>query len=77
MSMRRELLAERLYAIDTWNENYPVGTAVEVTRDNGKTFIGRTRARADIVGNEAVIWVEGIAGCYLLDRVHPLEGPQA
>jgi hypothetical protein len=56
-----------------WNAKYPVGTPVIVHRDNGQLFETRTRSEAGgIPSNPGVIWVEGIVGCYSLDRVQPI-----
>ena len=56
-----------------WNRTYPVGMPVEVTRDNGEKFLTFTRERAGIVGDQAVVWVDGIRGCYALSRCRPIE----
>jgi hypothetical protein len=48
---------------------WPIGTEVIVRRDNGEETRTRTRSGVDLVGGEKVIWLEGIAGCYSLDRV--------
>jgi len=65
--------AEAILVADRWNKTYPVGMPVEVTRDNGKKTLTFTRAGAGIVGDQAVIWLEGIRGCYALDRVRAIE----
>ena len=55
---------------DAWNAKHPVGTAVKVRRDNGEIQDTKTRAPAEMLsGHTAVIWLDGISGCYLLDRV--------
>lgn len=48
---------------------HPVGTVVYVTRDNGEVQRTKTRSTAAVMGGSAVIWLEGIAGCYSLSRV--------
>jgi hypothetical protein len=48
---------------------HPIGTHVTVRKDNGELVHARTRSMASVVGGTAVIWVEGIAGCYALERV--------
>ncbi|WP_374650281.1 hypothetical protein [Rhizorhabdus sp.] len=36
-------------------------------------MITRTRSKAEVLsGHSAVIWLDGISGCYLLDRVTPI-----
>jgi hypothetical protein len=53
-----------------WNEKNPVGAHVFVLRDNGVKFLTKTRSTAYVMGgHSAVIFVEGIAGCYLLSRL--------
>jgi hypothetical protein len=59
--------------INRWNARYPVGTRVVVTRDNGSEIVTRTRSGAQLLsGHTAVIFLEGISGCYLLGRVRAL-----
>jgi hypothetical protein len=54
-----------------------VGTPVAVRLDTGKVRITKTRSPAWTVGGHTdVVLLEGITGCYLLDRVSPL-GPDA
>lgn len=57
--------------VDEWNaEHHVIGAAVIITLDDGKEYQTFTRSAAQIMnGHSAVIWVEGISGCYLLDRV--------
>ena len=65
-------LAQLTKQCERWNRKHPIGTAVCLQRDDGTIFTTRTRAEADVLsGHTAVIWVEGITGCYLLDRVEP------
>ncbi|WP_203452787.1 hypothetical protein [Rhizobium sp. rho-13.1] len=57
-------------AVDEFNARYPVGVAVSVKLDNGETKETKTRDKAGVLGgHSAVIWLDGITGCYLLDRV--------
>lgn len=56
--------------VDAWNSHYPVGTAVVVTRDLGEPVPTKTRSLAQrLPSGTPVIWLDGIAGCYLLERV--------
>jgi hypothetical protein len=58
---------------DAFNERYPVGQAVTLRKDGGDGIDTRTRSAAQVLsGHTAVIWLEGVAGCYLLDRVAPV-----
>jgi len=64
--------------VDKWNERYPVGQAVTVRLDNGKAIPTKTTSPAELLsGHSAVIWLEGISGCYLLSRVTPVAGEAA
>jgi hypothetical protein len=65
---------EKLQAqCDAFNAKYPVGQAVTVRRDGGDGVSTFTRSKAEVLsGHSAVIWLEGISGCYLLDRVTPV-----
>jgi hypothetical protein len=59
---------------DAWNAVNPVGREVTLTRDNGEQLQTKTRSTAQVLsGHTAVIWVDGVAGCYLLDRVRVVE----
>lgn len=63
---------------DDFNASNPVGQRVAVRMDNGRGITSYTRSRAEVLsGHSAVIWLEGISGCYLLDRVTPLAGDAA
>ena len=60
------------HQIDTFNAAYCIGQRVTLRKDDGTEIETETRARAAILsGHSAVIWVKGLAGCYLLDRVTP------
>jgi hypothetical protein len=55
---------------DAWNAKHPIGTQVDVRMDNGETTRTITRSPAEMLGGHtAVVWLEGIRGCYMLDRV--------
>ena len=58
---------------DQFNQTHPVGTAVTVQLDfRDEPFTTVTRSTAQVLsGHSAVIWLEGVTGCYLLDRVTP------
>jgi hypothetical protein len=60
---------------DAWNAKHPVGTAVTVRLDNGEVQQTKTKSAAEMLsGHTAVIWLDGISGCYMLDRVTPIKG---
>jgi hypothetical protein len=55
---------------DRWNKLHPIGTAVTVTKDDGRKLFTVTRSEAWLLGSgTAVISVEGISGGYKLTRV--------
>lgn len=59
--------------VDAFNAKYQVGQTVTVRMDNGEGRSTTTRSKAQVLsGHSAVIWLEGISGCYLLDRVIPM-----
>ena len=58
---------------DDFNARYPVGQAVSVRKDGGDGVLTKTSSEAQVLsGHSAVIWLEDIRGCYLLDRVTPI-----
>lgn len=59
---------------DAFNEACPVGGRVKVELDGGEVRETVTTSEAQILsGHSAVVWLEGISGCYLLDRVTPMK----
>ncbi|NLS03574.1 hypothetical protein HGP14_09410 [Rhizobium sp. P32RR-XVIII] len=71
--MNRPNTAKLQAQCDAFNAKYPVGQKVTVRRDNGEGKVTVTRSTAEVLsGHSAVIWLDGISGCYLLDRVTPL-----
>lgn len=57
-----------------WNDRHPVGKWVRVLRDDGVRLITKTQSPAYVLGgHSAVIMVEGITGCYSLDRLTPID----
>lgn len=57
---------------DDWNAKHPVGTEVEVLKDNGTIERTKTRSKAYVMSEHtAVIFLDGISGCYLLSRCRP------
>jgi hypothetical protein len=59
---------------DAFNAACPVGGKVRVKLDFvDEPFETTTRSEAQILsGHSAVVWMENVSGCYLLDRVTPL-----
>ena len=66
-------LIKLLAQCNEWNDKYPVGIEVMLTRDNGTRERWTTRSKACVLSeHSAVIWLKGMAGCYLLDRCEPI-----
>lgn len=67
-------IAEKM--IEEWNENNPIGTPVLVRRDNGDIERLFTRSSAWMLGGHTpVVQVQGIVGCYALERVSAVVDP--
>ncbi len=71
---RADQKLSKLQAIcNAWNLANGVGTPVRLIRDSGDVLITRTRSPAQVLsGHSAVVWVDGVAGCYHLTHVTPL-----
>ena len=55
---------------DVFNKLHPVGSPVTVIKDLGEKVETKVKYPAQILsGHTAVVWLHGISGCYLLDRV--------
>lgn len=58
--------------VESWNKHYPVGTPVRVMKDKGDEVETVTVSEAELLGGHTpVVWLEGISGCYALERVLP------
>lgn len=56
--------------VDQWNARYPIGQSVDLLKDGGEIMRTKTRSAAAILsGHTAVIWLENVSGCYIIDRV--------
>ncbi|WP_221142429.1 hypothetical protein [Rhizobium lentis] len=74
--MRRPNVAKLQAACDAFNARVSVGSAVKLKKDSGEIIETKTRSRAEVLsGHSAVTWLEGISGCYLLDRVTSVDTP--
>ena len=72
-----------LRAVEQWNALVSIGSPVTVEMDSGEIRATTTRSNAQMLGAEpsrndpghtAVIWLDGIKGCYALARVRPKGG---
>jgi len=71
--MKRPTTQQLQTQCDDFNGRYQVGQSVTVRKDDRSGVSTRTRSTAQVLGgHSAVIWLEGISGCYLLDRVTPV-----
>lgn len=62
--------AKALEEVHAFNERFPVGTEVRLFRDNGDTVFTKVRYPAQVSSSgHAVVWLIGISGYYLCDRV--------
>lgn len=70
--MRKPNTQKMQHECDAFNAKNPIGSDVFVKLDGvDEPFRTRTRSEAQILsGHSAVIWLENVSGCYLLDRVY-------
>lgn len=55
---------------DAFNKMHPVGSKVIVVKDFGEQIETTVKYPAEILsGHTPVVWLDGISGAYLLDRV--------
>ena len=70
MSRRPPSAAQLQAACDKFNAANEVGVPVSVRLDSGEIRETITTSEAQVLsGHSAVIWLEGVSGCYLLERV--------
>jgi hypothetical protein len=63
---------------DAFNARYAIGQTVSLRKDGGEGIITKTRSEAQVLsGHSAVIWLEDVSGCYLLERVTPITGGES
>lgn len=74
----REIIEAEKADVENWNAKYPVGTEVRVMRDRGGPVVTKTCSEAWMLsGHTAVVMLDGISGCYCLDRCKPTGGSNA
>lgn len=67
--------ADQVRLVEAWKDT-PRGLDVVLTKDSGELFSTKTRSKPWLLGGHtAVIQVDGIAGCYRLDRVRMAQNP--
>lgn len=60
--------------VEERNKNYKIGIDVEVMKDDGSTIFTKIRSVAWVLGDHTpVILLEGMSGCYALERVSPFD----
>jgi hypothetical protein len=68
LSEKKRIAAEKTL-LEVWGDA-PKSTQVIYTDDLGKDHATRVKYPAELLsGHTAVIWLEGVSGCYLLSRV--------
>lgn len=68
----KQLQVKASKACENWNGKHSVGDQVVVTKDLGEEIETITQSNAYVLsGHMAVIMLEGISGCYALERVRP------
>ena len=56
--------------VEAFNKRNPIGTNVIVVKDLGEQVKTKVQYPAEVLsGHTPVVWLEGISGCYLLNRV--------
>jgi hypothetical protein len=60
--------------VKVFNERNPIGSEVVVIKDDGEAIKTRVSRPAEILNSHteesiAVVWLDGITGCYSLNRV--------
>jgi hypothetical protein len=70
---KQKSMAQLQKEVDTFNENIPVGSVVNVTLDDGSVIQDIVYHKATIMGGHtAMAWLE-TKGSYLLERVKPID----
>jgi len=76
MTTKRE--QNQLKLVQDWNTMHSLGEDVVVTKDDSTEVPTKTQSSAymlgasgDYPGHTAVIMLDGISGCYSLERVRP------
>ena len=78
MSRRPPSAAQLQAACDQFNATNQVGAAVTVLLDGGEVRETITTSEAQVLSDHsAVIWLDGISGCYLLERVTSVKATAA
>lgn len=68
----KELVSQKKL-VNIFNVCFPVGTPVDVRRDNGEVLRTVTLSRAWMLCGTGVVSVEGIAGGFDLDCIFPVQ----
>ena len=78
MSRRPQSAAQLQAACNKFNAAHPVGATVTVQLDGGQIRETVTASEAQVLsGHSAVIWLDGVSGCYLLDRLTAVKAAAA
>lgn len=75
--MKRKTSKSEQKKVDLWNAKYQIGQEVDLLKDSGEVVRTKTRSAAEVLsGHTAVIWLDGVTGCYILDRVTAISHAQ-
>lgn len=76
--MKRPNVAKLQKQCADWNTAHPIGTPVVLHTDTRGDIQTKTRSLAEVLsGHSAVVWLEGVSGCYALDRVKVISNASA
>ena len=68
------LRIEKQRMVENWNRKFIPGQKVKVKLDSGTEKVTTTKTNAELLGGHTpAIFLEGISGCYALDRVTPIQ----
>lgn len=70
---KRKSLNQLNSEVDAFNKMCPIGTQVNLKKDDGSIIGTKTRSEARVLGgHSAVVMLEGVSGGYSIDRVTKL-----
>lgn len=70
--MKRPTVKQLYQQVEDWNNRVLVGAEVTFRKDDGTKIRTKTRSKAQMLGEHTpVVWLSGVSGCVLLDRVNP------
>lgn len=73
MTVKDNRIEEAGILVQNWNDNYPIGTPVNVQERHDIITETKTTSKASLMCGSAVVWLEGISGCYCLTHVQAVQ----